>query len=382
MIETFLAFLRLGLTCFGGPVAHIGYFREAFVARRRWLDEESYAGIVGFCQFLPGPASSQVAMVLGWRRAGYPGLIAAWLGFTLPSALLMAGFALLLSPEVANAPWVHGLKLAAVAVVAQALWSMARTLTPDLPRAAMAVVAAVAVMLLPGAVGQVAVIAAAAVTGGLLLTARPVMARPVPVPRHAGLLLALFFVLLLGLPLLAPLHHLLALFDAFYRSGALVFGGGHVVLPLLQDAVVAPGWISAGSFLAGYGAAQALPGPLFSIAAYLGALLNQPPNGLAGAAIALAGISLPGLLLVAGILPFWDRLRGKEKVQAAVRGVNATVVGILAAALYDPLWITAVGGVADALMAAFGFALLTTRRVPVLLTVALVTAAETALAFL
>lgn len=357
MIETFLAFLRLGLTCFGGPVAHIGYFREAFVARRRWLDEESYAGIVGFCQFLPGPASSQVAMVLGWRRAGYPGLIAAWLGFTLPSALLMAGFALLLSPEVANAPWVHGLKLAAVAVVAQALWSMARTLTPDLPRAAMAVVAAVAVMLLPGAVGQVAVIAAAAVTGGLLLTARPVMARPVPVPRHAGLLLALFFVLLLGLPLLAPLHHLLALFDAFYRSGALVFGGGHVVLPLLQKAVVAPGWIGNASFLAGYGAAQAMPGPLFSFAAYLGAAMA----GWGGAALCLAAIYLPSLLLVAGGWPLWQAVAHHPRLAAALAGINAAVVGLLAAAFWNPVITASIFGWRDAGVALAALALLRAR---------------------
>ncbi len=265
MAGIFLIFLRLGLTSFGGPVAHLGYLRSEFVARRGWVGEDEYAAMVGFCQFLPGPASSQVAMLLGRHRAGTAGMLAAWTGFVLPSALLMALFALLLSRvgDVAHAPFVHGLKLAAAAVVAQALWAMARTLTPDAARLALAALAAAAALLLPAEIGQLCAIAAGAVLGWLLLQPPAMTLRPMPVPRHAIWLLGLFAGLLLALPLAAPLSRMLALADAFYRSGALVFGGGHVVLPLLQQAVVAPGWIGNDAFLAGYGAAQAMPGPLF-----------------------------------------------------------------------------------------------------------------------
>jgi chromate transporter len=388
--ELFRSFLRLGLTSFGGPVAHLGYFRTLFVARKRWLTDKAFVDLVALCQFLPGPASSQVAFGIGLLEAGLWGGLVAWAAFTLPSAVLMVLFAQYAGSfgGPLEAGILHGLKVVAVSVVAHAVWSMARTQAPDVRRLLLAATAAAFSLLVPFAFSQPLLIVMGGLMGLVICCPASVTAgMPFSIKisaRQASAMLAAFAgLLILALPGVSPLPgRAFAVFGAFYRSGALVFGGGHVVLPLLQDAVVAPGWISANSFLAGYGAAQALPGPLFSIAAYLGALLNQPPNGLAGAAIALAGISLPGLLLVAGILPFWDRLRGKEKVQAAVRGVNATVVGILAAALYNPLWITAVGGVADALMAAFGFALLTTRRVPVLLTVALVTAAETALAFL
>lgn len=357
MIEVFLVFLRLGLTSFGGPVAHIGYFRDEFVARRRWVDEAAYGGIVGFCQFLPGPASSQVAMVLGHRRAGYAGLLAAWIGFTLPSALLMTLFGLFLTGDVAAQPWVHGLKIAAVAVVAQALWSMARALTPDVMRQLLAVVALALALLLPSALGQVAAIAAGALAGAVLLKPPPFAAQPERAPRHAMVLLLLFFLLLAGLPVLAHLSHPLALFDAFYRSGALVFGGGHVVLPLLQQAVVAPGWIGNPAFLAGYGAAQAMPGPLFSFAAFLGAAMA----GWSGALLCLFAIYLPSLLLVAGGWPLWRSVAHHRRLQAALAGINAAVVGLLAAALATAVLPGAIFGVADAGAALAALALLFLR---------------------
>jgi chromate transporter len=359
-LDVFWIFLRLGLTSFGGPVAHIGYFRSELVERRRWLDEEGYAAIVGFCQFLPGPASSQVAMALGQMRAGAAGLIAAFVGFTLPSALLMALFAFFLTGELANAPWVHGLKLAAVAVVAQALWSMARTLTPDLPRLALAVAAAGMALLLPSEIGQIAAIALGAALGWAVLTPQAMTARPIPVPRHALPLLALFLVLLAVLPLLAPLDHRLALFDAFYRTGALVFGGGHVVLPLLQHAVVAPGWIGNGLFLAGYGAAQAMPGPLFSFAAYLGAVMM----GWSGAVLCLLAIYLPSVLLVAGAWPLWQAAAHRSGLRAALAGVNAAVVGLLAAALWSPVITGAVFSWADGAIAVAALFLLMIPKLP------------------
>jgi chromate transporter len=355
-IEVFFIFLRLGLTSFGGPVAHIGYFRTEFVDRRRWLDEGAYAGIVGFCQFLPGPASSQAAMALGRMRAGAAGLIAAFVGFTLPSALLMALFAVFLNAlgDVANAPWVHGLKLAAVAVVAQALWSMAKTLTPDLPRIGVAVAAAALALLLASELGQIAAIAVGAGLGFAVLKPQPMTARPVPMPRHALPLLGLFFALLAVLPLLARLDHRVALFAAFYRSGALVFGGGHVVLPLLQHAVVTPGWIGDAPFLAGYGAAQAMPGPLFSFAAYLGAAMG----GWSVAMLCLCAIYLPSLLLVAGGWPLWQAVSHRPGLRAALAGINAAVVGLLAAALYSPVWTGAISSVTDIAIALAGLLLL------------------------
>jgi chromate transporter len=364
--EVFAIFLRLGLTSFGGPVAHLAYFRDAFVARRRWLAEDAYAAIVAFCQFLPGPASSQVAMALGGMRAGAGGLIAAFIAFTLPSALLMALFALFLNQlgDAAHAPWVHGLKLAAVAIVAQALWLMAKSLTPDWTRRLLAAGAAALALLANavgfGALGQIVVIVAGGILGALLLKAGGGAAAEARVPRHAPLLLALFFVLLLLLPLLAFVHRDLALFEIFYRTGSLVFGGGHVVLPLLKEALVAPGWISEGDFLAGYGAAQAMPGPLFSFAAFLGMTIA----GWQGALLCLFAIYLPSLLLVAGGWPLWQAVAHRPALRAALMGVNAAVVGLLAAALYDPVISGAVFAPADIVIALLALAALLALRAP------------------
>jgi len=367
--EVFLAFLVLGLTAFGGPVAHLGYFREAFVVRRRWLDEEAYADLVALCQFLPGPASSQVGFVLGWRRAGFPGAMAAWSAFTLPSALLLvlvaAGADALAGP--AGAGLLHGLKLAAVAVVAQAVWSMARTLTPDPTRAGIA--AAALVTLTTGPAGQVAAIAGGALAGMWLCRAglsAPAAALRCPISRRTGVVALALFV---ALPVLAALAALTgspaaALFGAVYRAGALVFGGGHVVLPLLEAEVVRPGWIGADAFLAGYGAAQAVPGPLFTVAAYLGALAAPGPGGIAGAALCLAAIFLPGLLLVTGVLPFWEGLRDRPGMRMALRGANAAVVGLLAAALWHPLGTGAILAPTDFAVALAGVAALTVAGTP------------------
>ncbi|HWS74443.1 MAG TPA: chromate efflux transporter [Quisquiliibacterium sp.] len=352
VLEVFVAFLRLGLVSFGGPVAHLGYFREAFVMRRRWLSEAAYADLVALCQFLPGPASSQVGMALGLSRAGLPGALAAWAGFTLPSALALTLFALGVGAwgEGPAPGLLQGLKLAAVAVVAQAVWGMGRSLCPDAPRATMAVAAACAALAWNSPWTQVGVIAIAAAIGLAALRAPATEDGHAPLPATVGrgfavAMLAAFLALLVGLPALAQASPgwAASLFDAFYRAGALVFGGGHVVLPLLQAEVVGPGWVSAESFLAGYGAAQAVPGPLFTFAAYLGAAAQ----GWAGAAVALAGIFLPAFLLVLGALPFWDRLRRQPGARAALSGVNAAVVGLLLAALYDPVWTSAVRGPAD-----------------------------------
>ncbi|WP_158531668.1 chromate efflux transporter [Meiothermus sp. Pnk-1] len=367
--EVFGVFLRLGLTSFGGPVAHLGYFREEFVRRRGWLDERAYADLVALCQFLPGPASSQVGMAVGLYRAGLGGALAAWLGFTLPSAALLVLFALGVArlEALGSAGWLHGLKVVAVAVVAQAVWGMAQTLTPDRPRLTLAVAAAMLALLLPGSLVQVAIIAASGAAGVWLLRG-PVSEGPASLPLQLGrrwglLFLALFFALLLALPLLCQTPAL-ALFDSFYRAGALVFGGGHVVLPLLQAEVVPPGWVDPQAFVAGYGAAQAVPGPLFTFAAYLGAVNRAGLAPLVGAAIALVGIFLPAFLLVAGTLPFWNRLRGHPGVQAALRGINAGVVGILLAALYTPVWTSAIGSGADFALALGCFTLLAHWKAP------------------
>ena len=362
MREVFAIFLRLGLTSFGGPVAHLAYFRSEFVERRRWLDEQSYAAILAFCQFLPGPASSQVAMALGRMRAGAGGLTAAFMAFTLPSALLMALFALFLDGigDAASAPWVHGLKLAAAAIVAQALWLMAKSLTPDGTRRVLAVIAAALALLLPGVTGQVSVIVLGGVAGALLLKPDGVAASAARAPRHAPWLLAGFFALLLLLPLLAFVHRDLALFDIFYRTGALVFGGGHVVLPLLKEALVTPGWIGESDFLAGYGAAQAMPGPLFSFAAFLGMKIAGWP----GALLCLFAIDLPSLLLVAGGWPLWQAVSHRRGLRAALLGVNAAVVGLLAAALYDPVITGAVGAPADIAIVLAGLGFLLFLRIP------------------
>ncbi|PFG17634.1 chromate transporter [Propionicimonas paludicola] len=378
-VEVFTVFLGLGLTSFGGPIAHLGYFRRALVERRRWLSETAYADLVALCQFLPGPASSQVGMGIGLQRAGLPGLVAAWLGFTLPSALLMVGFGygLDLWGGAATAGWVLGLKAAAVGVVGNAVLAMARTLTPDAKRAAIAVAALVAVLLSPPAWTQLVVIAAAGLIGLVWLTPSapaPESELDVPLGRSAAVVsLALFAGLLVGLPVLAAAtgNPVLRLFDDFYRSGSLVFGGGHVVLPLLDAVTVQPGLVSHDTFLAGYGAAQAVPGPLFTFAAFLGYVLNTAPNGLLGAAIALVAIFLPSALLIAGALPFWSRLRRAPRAQAALMGVNAAVVGILAAALYQPVFTSGITGGVSFAIAAVCFVALTSWRTPAWLVVLL-----------
>lgn len=368
LAEVFAAFLKLGLTSFGGPIAHLGYFRAEFVERRKWLSESSYADIVALCQFLPGPASSQVGFTLGILRGnGLLGGLAAWFAFTMPSALILFAFAVgatTLSGPLAEGI-LHGLKLVAVAVVAQAIWGMANSLTPDRERAAIALAAVAIVVFVGGSFGQIGAIALGTLAGLWLCRGDG----PAPTGRlsfsvshrRGAIALVLFAVLFVITPLVAARtgSQGLALFDAFYRSGALVFGGGHVVLPLLQAQVVMPGWVSNADFLAGYGVAQAVPGPLFTFAAYLGAIMTPAPNGLAGATIALIALSLPGLLLVYGMLPNWDALRLRPAAQAAMRGTNAAVVGILGAALYNPVWTSAVLTPRDFAVALAGFLLLT-----------------------
>jgi chromate transporter len=389
--EVFLASLRLGLTSFGGPVAHLGYYRAEYVERRKWLDEPAYADIVALCQFLPGPASSQVGMSIGILRAGLAGAFAAWLGFTLPSAVAMIlfGYGVTRFGDLSHAAWLHGLKIVAVAVVAQAVWGMARSLCPDKERASVAVGAAILALAVPSALGQVGAIAAGGVIGWALLAsaAQPQPGAPLAVhlPRSWSVAAAiLFFALLGGLPLLAAAlpAQPLRLFDSFYRSGALVFGGGHVVLPLLQAEVVPPGWVSNDAFLAGYGAAQAVPGPLFTFAAYLGTVMGPAPNGWAGGLLCLVAIFLPSFLLLVGALPFWDALRRRPAVQSALRGVNAAVVGLLLAALYRPVWTSAIFDAADFALGIVAFLLLALWAVPPWLVVILGALAASAVALI
>ena len=369
VLEVLAAFLRLGCTSFGGPVAHLGYFRAEFVARRKWLDDAAYGDLVALAQFLPGPASSQVGIALGLLRAGLPGALAAWLGFTLPSAAIMiaAGYGLQSLHLSAAAGWMHGLKLAAVAVVAQAIWGMWPRLCPDRPRAALAVGSALAVLACSGAAAQIAVLAAAGLIGWRWLP-RGEASAPAGeawrLPRVVSWLGAvLFFGLLAALPLAARAGASLALFDAFYRAGSLVFGGGHVVLPLLRAAVV-PRWIGDDAFLAGYGIAQAVPGPLFTFAAYLGTVMQPAPSGWAGGLICVSAIYLPSFLLLIGVLPFWDALRQRRFVRAALTGINAAVVGLLLAALYRPVWTSAIFGPADFALGLAAFLLLALWRMP------------------
>jgi len=381
-VSILLIFLQLGLTSFGGPIAHLGYMRETFVARRRWITEAGYADLVALAQFLPGPASSQTGFAIGVMRGGLPGGLAAWLGFTVPSALVMllAAYGIDVASGGFGAGVVHGLKLVAVAVVAQAVWGMAGSLCPDRTRATLAVAATIALLLLPSAATQVAVILAGAAFGALLLR-DGVPANDAKlgfqVPALAGVTaLGLFAVLLAGLPLLAAGgSHTLALADASYRAGSLVFGGGHVVLPLLERSFVPSGWISADAFLAGYGVAQAVPGPLFTFAAFLGAAAGPAPNGVLGGMIALVAIFLPGLLLMYGMLPFWDAFRKRPTAQAVLRGVNATVVGILLGALFDPIWTSSVKGPADFAIALAAFAALVLWKAPAWAVVAFTAAA-------
>jgi chromate transporter len=378
-VEVLLAFFKLGVSCFGGPIAHIGYFRQEFVVRRRWLDEQTYADLVALCQFLPGPASSQVGFSLGLMRSGYLGGLAAWVGFTLPSAIALVLFAYGANAlkGVIGSGLLHGLKLVAVAIVAQAVLGMARTLCPDRERASIGVIAALIILFSASSVAQIGAIALGGVLGLWLCRAAPPTPSsqghmPIPVSRAVGLLaLAAFFLLLGGLPLLKGLTHSqgVALFEAFYRSGALVFGGGHVVLPLLREATVSPGWVSDSAFLAGYGAAQGVPGPLFTFSAYLGAIMGPSPNGVAGAAISLVAIFAPGILALIATLPFWETFRRRNWAQSVMRGVNAAVVGLLGAALYNPVWTSSVSTPGDFGLALVGFVLLTVWNAPPLVVV-------------
>ena len=383
-LEVLRVFLKLGLTSFGGPIAHLGYFRREFVVRRAWFDEPAYADLVALCQFLPGPASSQTGFAIGLMRAGYLGGLAAWAGFTLPSAIAMTLFAYgegALKGRAGDG-LLHGLKLTAVAIVAQAVLGMARSLAPDRPRATIAVLALILMAFAPAGWTQIAVILLGAIAGLIVCRQGPniaVAATETPITRPAALVFAGLFFALLALSFVPGPPGASALAAAFYRSGALVFGGGHVVLPLLRTAVVDPGWVSDNAFLAGYGAAQAMPGPLFTFASYLGAAASVPPGGVAGAALALAAIFAPGLLLLMAVLPFWNGLRSVSSARAAMAGVNAAVVGLLASALYDPVWTSAVTGPADFAIAAAGFIALVVWRAPPLLVVILTAAAGVAL---
>jgi chromate transporter len=370
--EVFAVFLRLGLTCFGGPIAHLGYFHEEFVVRRKWLDEKTYVDLVALSQFLPGPASSKVGIAIGLSRAGYAGALAAWTAFTMPSAiaLVLFGYGVTSFGDALGSGWLHGLKVAAVAVVAQAVLTMMRSLTPDAPRATLAVAAAVLVLAMPSASGQVAAIMLGAAVGLIAFrSAAPSdhVSLPHPVSRTVAIAaIGVFFVILIGLPFVvaAVPSHALQLFDAFYRAGSLVFGGGHVVLPLLQAAVVPPGWVSNDDFLAGYGAAQAVPGPLFTFSAYLGTVMGPAPNGWQGAILCLAAMFLPAFLLVIGPLPFWDDLRRRAWAQSALRGVNAAVVGLLLAALYRPVWTSGITTTGDFALGIAAFVLLFMWKTP------------------
>jgi chromate transporter len=377
LLEIFLVALRLGCTSFGGPMAHLAYFRKEYVEKRRWLDEAHFADLVALCQFLPGPASSQTGFGIGYLQRGLAGGLAAALGFTLPSAVLMIGFAYGVTSlgDLAAAGWLQGLKVAAIAVVAQAVWFMGRNLCPDWPRRVLAVAAAAAVLWLPSAWSQMLAIAAGSFLGWLFFragdSAPPV--DPVVVNRRTGTIcLTFFFALLLGLPLLAHAtgNPWLEIFDRFYRAGSLVFGGGHVILPLLEREVVTPGWLTHDQFLAGYGAAQAVPGPLFTLSGYLGAVMNRGPGGVIGGLWALLAIFLPALLLVAGALPNWQKLRHLSGAQAALCGANATVVGVLLAAFYHPVWTSGITGGRTLGLAVAAFVALQTGRIPVWLVVA------------
>lgn len=370
--EVLTVFTRLGLTSFGGPVAHLGYFHQEVVVRRKWLDEQNYADLLALCQFLPGPSSSQMGIALGITRAGRWGGLAAWLGFTLPSAIALTIFALLTNDihGVAQAGWLHGLLVVAVAVVAQAVWGMATKLCPDRPRATIALLAAIAILLWPVAMTQILILVAGGLLGWRFLRSAEIVkpsVLPLAVPRRLAIACWIIFgSLLIGLPLLRLLvpDQALALFDTFFRTGSLVFGGGHVVLPLLQREVVPAGWVTNDQFLTGYAAAQAVPGPLFTFSAYLGTVSRPTPNGWLGALIALVAIFLPSFLMVIGILPFWNHLRTIEAFQSALRGINAAVVGILLAALYQPIWTSAIHAPSDFALSLLAFGLLVIWKVP------------------
>jgi chromate transporter len=381
-LEVLWVATRLGLTSFGGPIAHLGYFHEEYVKRRKWIDEQSYADLVALCQFLPGPASSQVSIAIGIARAGLPGGFAAWLGFTLPSALGLIAFAFGIGTfaDAADAGWLHGLKVVAVAVVAQAVWGMARSLCPDRERATLAILASIVTLSWPTAIGQLSSIATAGIAGSIIFPATASSSfsslsyMRFPIGKRTGIAAwIIFFTLLIGLPLLRQIapSHALEVFDSFFRVGSLVFGGGHVVLPLLQAEVVGPGWVTNEQFVAGYGAAQAVPGPLFTFAAYLGAVMGTEPNGWTGAFLTLVAIFLPSFLLVTGALPFWDLLRSVPVFQSALKGVNAAVVGLLLTALYIPVWTSAIHSTADFGLGLIAFGLLMFWKCPPWLVVVL-----------
>jgi chromate transporter len=378
-LEVLWVSTRLGLTSFGGPIAHLGYFHEEYVGRKKWIDEQSYADLVALCQFLPGPASSQVGIAIGIVRARLLGGLAAWLGFTLPSALALIAFAFGVGAfaDATDAGWLHGLKVVAVAVVAQAIWNMARSLCPDRERATIAMLAAVITLAAPSAVGQLSSIAIAGLIGFIIFPGAtsfsPSHVR-FPIGKKSAIAAwIIFFTLLLGLPLLRQMvpSHALEVFDSFFRVGSLVFGGGHVVLPLLQAEVVGPGWVTNEQFVAGYGAAQAVPGPLFTFSAYLGAVMGTEPTGWTGALLALAAIFLPSFLLIIGALPFWDLLRSIAAVQSVLKGINAAVVGLLLSALYKPVWTSAIASPADFGLGLVAFGLLMFWKCPPWLVVVL-----------
>jgi len=376
LLEILAIFLRLGCTSFGGPVAHLGYFRNEFVSRRRWLSEQAFADLVALCQFLPGPASSQVGFCIGLGRGGIPGGLSAWLGFTAPSAAVMIafGYGVTLYSDIMAGDLLRGFKILALAVVAQAVWGMARTLCPDLTRRILALIAAVIMLLIPVSWIQIAVIFLGGAAGFMLFRTNNPEPGNTKNPKANRKIRSIFFLiafsaLLVLLPVLAGIlgNQAVSVVDSFYRVGALVFGGGHVVLPLIQAEVVPPGWLTEDAFIAGYGAAQAVPGPLFTFSAYLGSAMHTPPNGWAGGLLALFSIFLPSMLLVLGVYPFWESLRAKTSVQAALKGTNAVVVGILLAALYNPVWTQAVHSLRDFLIAIAAFCLLQFGRVSVIL---------------
>lgn len=378
-LEVLLVSTRLGLTSFGGPIAHLGYFHEEYVNRRKWIDEQSYADLVALCQFLPGPASSQVSIAIGIARARLLGGIAAWIGFTLPSALALIAFAYGIGAfaSAADAGWLHGLKIVAVAVVAQAVWGMARSLCPDRERATIAVMASIVTLAWSTAIGQLSSIVFAGVIGSIIFpgaVSSSVSHMRFPIGKKTAVAAwIIFFALLVGLPLvrqIAP-SHTLDIFDSFFRVGSLVFGGGHVVLPLLQTEVVGPGWVTNEQFVAGYGATQAVPGPLFTFSAYLGAVMGPEPHGWVGAFLTLGAIFLPSFLLVVGALPFWDLLRTVPVFQSALKGINAAVVGLLLTALYNPVWTSAIHAPADFGLGLISFGLLMFWKFPPWLVVVL-----------
>ena len=371
ILEVLKVSTRLGLTSFEGPIAHLGYFHEEYVKRRKWLDEKNYADLVALCQFLPGPASSQVGIAIGIQRAGLLGGLMAWLGFTLPSAIALMVFAWVLQGfNIQHAGWVHGLMIVAVAVVAQAVWGMASKLATGKTRSTIAVISAVCALLVPTPMVQVLIIIVAGLIGWIFFrknTVQEIQPMPILMSKKTSIIfLALFFAFLMVLPVLRLMIHNqgLAMFDSFYRAGALVFGGGHVVLPLLQQDVVPTGWVTNAQFLAGYGAAQAVPGPLFTFSSYLGFVSKPYPNGIMGSILALIAIFLPAFFLVAGALPFWNILRSRPGFQTALSGINASVVGILMAALYHPVWTSAIKSPYDFCLALIAFTPLMIWKLP------------------